>query len=225
MLITITYGKEVFDQSAAKFHAFGHKCLTRQVQSNLEDQVAGRTDKGICFMWQAAKDDPTGFKVRRHGGHQRTSAAPGLRDEFGAWTTQQYEVEQGCIIRLFGSKKMGNHQPALIACMFLEAHEHAPYLKVYARLTGDHRAQGPEVLAFEGRAYHITLRQAAAMQVVLDRYQGSAYEDYNQEALFRIQEIAPATNTRPQISTNVVTNSDGNRVNVTRASRRRAIQV
>ena len=229
MLVTVTYGKEVFEDSSAKFHAFSHKCVTRPVQSSLEDQmtqVVGRptTGKGLCFMWQAAKDDSTGFGVRRVGGQTRTQAAPGLRDEYGAWSTQQFEVEEGRIVRLFGSKKMGR-TPALIACMFLEVHDHAPYLKVYARLTGDSRAQGPEVLIFEGKAYPITVSQATIMRVALDSFQGAAYEEYNQEAMFRVQEIAPATSTRPTISSNFITNSEGNQVQVTRATRRRAIQV
>lgn len=224
MLVTVTYGKEVFEDSNAKFHAFSHKCLTRPTQSALEDQMVGRTDKGLCFMWQAAKDDSTGFGVRRVGGQSRTQAAPGLREEYGAWNTQQFDVGAGGIVRLFGSKKVGR-TPALIACMFLEVHEHAPYLKVHARLTGDSRAQRDEVLVFEGRAYPITLDQATLMQVVLDSHRGAAYEDYNQQAMFRVQEVAPATSTRPTISANVVTNSEGNQVRVTRATRRRAIQV
>ncbi len=226
MIITTTYGSEVFENSHAKFHVFSHKCLTRPPQQTQAQQVSGRGNhKGFCFTWLAAKDDPTGFGVSRIGSQRKFPAAPGLREEFGSWKTCQFQVVEGGIIRLFGSRKVGRGPPALLACMFLEVHEHAPLLKVYARLTGDHRAQGPEVLVFEGKAYPITLGQATDLQVVVDGYNGAAYEDYNQEVLFRVHEVVPATMARQRVVTSDITNSDGQVVRIRRAVRRRAIQV
>ncbi len=223
MLITVTYGKEVFERSHAKFHVFSHKCLTRPIHSDSGN--SGSSTKGFCFMWQAAKDDPTGFGVTRVGGQRKSQAAPGLRDEFGNWNSCQFHVVEGGIVRLFGSRKSGNGPPALNACMFLEMNELAPLLKVYGRLTGDHRAAADEVLAFEGKAYQITLEMAAEMQVVLDGNFRASYEDYNQDILFRVHEVAPGIAPRARTITTHVTNSDGDRVRVIRAARRRAIQV
>lgn len=227
MQITVRYGQETFEQSNAKFQIFSHRCKSRMRDADVATG-RGSATKGWCHLWQAAKDDPS-FGARRVGGLNKYPAAPGYReDAFGKWSEGHYDVSDGAIIRLFGYRKLAARRGArmTVANLLLDVDQRAPLLKVYGQGTGDDRAAGREVLVFEGRAYRLTLDDAATLQVVLEGGDNrSSYQDYNQDALFRVVEVAAAIAARPRIITTTLVNSDGEEVTLTRATRRRAIQV
>lgn len=214
MLISVTFGNENFQNSSAKYQMFA--CRSSE---HVDIEPAQK------HLWMAAKDGNA--IIRRHGGINKVPAAPGYKEELGKWSTCQYDVPEGLVIKLYGMRKLpemvsGRH---MTASMFLQSREEAALIRVTALLTGDGRAGQSEISMFEGRADLITLQDARDLGVSIQAHHASQFEDYNQDTLFRIEMLSEMISARPTVQANVVQNTQGESVRVVTPRRTRAIQV
>ncbi len=213
MLISTTYGNENFQHNSAKYHLFA-------CRSTLHPDVEPMQK----HMWVAARDHSAG--VSAHGRGSTVPAAPGYRSEFGKWTTAQFDVPEGLVIKLFGTRKLremvsGRHTTA---AMMLRIRENAALVRVTCGLTMDERASSNNVVLFEGRADPLLASMAESEGVILGNFR-SQFSSYNQRALFTVEVLRDEIST-PQVNeVTEIENTQGERVQVTTPRRRRAIQL
>ena len=213
MLITITFGNENFQRSNSKYQLFGVAC----------GQIGG-WDPVQKHLWMLDCQDGL---ISQHGAQTKVDAAPGYKAEFGKWTTRQYQVPEGLLIKLYGKRKLAEMVSGreTQACMFLQVREGAPLIRVTARLTGDERANSHTITMFEGRADILTLDEAQALGARLPRHQREQFADYNVETLYSVRVLSPETEGRVVPQAREIENTQGERVRVTVPRRRRAIDL
>ena len=213
MLVQTTFGNENFQRSSAKAQVFACRTLPFSDGPERERQ-----------LWAAARDN---WHVSRHGSLSKVPAAAGYRDEMGKWSTAQYEVPDGMILKPWAQRKLeaqvaGRH---LIAAMLVQVREGAPIQRIVVNLTGDSRATYQAITLLEGRFDIISLATACGEGYSVNPGNVTQFQQYNADAMFNVTILSPGTIGRPVVDDNVVTNSQGQQVRVRTRHRRRAIQV
>jgi len=214
MLVLTTYGNENFQHSSAKYHVFACRCN--------ENRTLNPAQK---HLWIVGKEGDLG--VSNHGSRNTVPAAPGYRQEFGKWTTAQYDVPEGLILKLFGMRKLqemvnGRHTTA---SMLVATRAEAALIRVEGNLTADHRATTSRVVLFEGRADVLEINEGVRRGVITNDRDVQQFASFNQDALFTVTLLQDELAAAPVQQVTTVENTQGERVQVTTIRRRRAIQL
>ncbi len=209
MLISTTFGNETFDNSTCKYHLFA--CRTEFFPLVKSRQMQ---------LWLAAKEGIHSISI--HGRLIILPAVPGA-DYMGKWTTAAYNIPDGFVLKIFGSRSLraGLGRSLVTANLYIQTRENGPLIGVAGRLSGNEKAGQSEVLVFSGRADILTDEEIKDLGLEM-------YKPYNQsniEALFHIETLAPESGNKPEVVEREIENTSGQKQIIKSIVRKRAIQL
>jgi hypothetical protein len=207
MLIGATTGHENFQSGSAKSYLF--VTPTRRFPGK-EMHI------GVAAKAQGA--------IRQTGSPQTVPAAPGMRPEMGRWTTCNYDVPEGTLLKLFAVRSGGFGSMRVQGSLFLMVREHAAFRRVQTILTGHPKAAYSRV-NIEGRFDLLTVDQAVALGAVVPNHFRTSFEEGMVRRAFEIIEIDREVAAPPINHVEVVENSQGEAVEVVRRRRGRALDL
>ena len=202
MIISATHGREQLGRAEAKYYHFA--CRTAEHRLPEEES----------HLWLAAKAGAVGVSQTSLNVQK---SPPGL-DPTYTWSQGSYEVPEGLVIKVFGSRTAS--RDVRRAATFLLCGEHQPLVRLRG-LVGLTR-QNQDVLLFEGRASVISAENAKDLSVRVDN--PHLHEQCGRDGLFTVQQLAPGTRTR-SVEVVKVTNSMGREVELEVRLPRRKIKL
>lgn len=184
-LISLVWGKQVFDRSQMKVHAFAYDNTGNTVFVNKKlDQVQ---------------------RLQKH------LASTDGYEEHGAWYTESIKSENGVLLLLRCSSSR-NGSPYSQAGVFLELNNHAPLFQVSVALPPHRLALQDSVNAFIGNAFILTPEEVEDRGYVVKRSLVSNFFEQDEiDELISVTEILPGAS-KPELTE--VVDSDGKVKNV-----------
>lgn len=204
MILTATTGTEAFALGASKFHTFFVPTLAFPGKE-IHIGVAGRDQH--C---------PVGLV----GYPQVLPAAPGYRDELGKWTTGNYELPEGMVLKVFGYKKMAANSHPTSASQLIRMREGGPLQRIKMPTVGWVNAQY-QTVEVTGRFDLLTVEEAAVLGVRVPPQYLPGFHPTSTERVFRYEEVEAERATKVQTETKNVVNTQGEEVAVRTQQRRR----
>jgi hypothetical protein len=210
MLISTTFGNETFENDSHKYHLFACR-----------SEFFPLINPSQKHLWLAAKQGD--HSISRHGNMNVINAVPGGHEGMGKWTTTSYDVPDGFILKIFGSRsrRAGLGRSLIVANIFMQIRENGPMIRIVGGLSGDEKAVHSEVEVFSGRADILTDKEIGELGLETLR----PYNQQNVELLFTITELSSATGSKPQVVEDEIENTGGQKQVVKSIVRKRAIQL
>ncbi len=210
MLISTTFGNETFDDSTCKYHLFA--CRTEFFPLVNPKQMQ---------LWLAAKEGI--HSISRHGQLMILPAVPGNLENMGKWTTAAYNIPDGFVLKIFGTRKLseGLGRSLVTANLYIQTREDGPLIGIAGRLSGNEKAGQSEVLVFSGKADILT--NTEIKELGLEKYM--PYNQSNVETLFHIETLSPASGEKPEVIEREIENTSGQKQIIKDIVRKRAIQL
>lgn len=207
MMLLATTGHENFQTGSAKSYLF--VTPTRATPGKeMHIGIASRAGGGI----------------RQVGSPQSVPAAPGMRPEMGKWTTCNYNIPEGTLLKLFASRSGGFGSMRIQASLFLLARDHAAFRRVSTILTGHPKATFSRVQV-EGRFDIITVDEAIRLGANVPAHFRGTFDESMTRRAFEIVEVDREIAAAPVQHVEVVENSQGEEVEVVRRRRGRALDL
>lgn len=208
MLIATCTGSENFETGSAKSHLF--LVPDRPGDKEVHIGVAAKNGKG---------------NVRTIGAGGRVGASRTIRQEIaGTWSNTNYDVPEGRVLKLFGTRSGGWGSVRVQANLLLRLRATAPLYRVGAILTGHPSATYNRAVT-EGRFDILGLDEALALGVPIPTTFRHSFEDVMTRRMFEIVQVERESAAAPQVVTTVVENSQGEQVAVTVRRRGRALDL
>ena len=210
MLISTTFGNETFEDSTCKYHLFA--CRTEFFPLINPKQMQ---------LWLAAKGGI--HSISKHGSLNIIPAAPGLKESMGKWTGAAYNIPDGFVLKIFGSRNLraGLGRSFTVVNLYIQTRENGPLIGIAGRLSGNEKAGQSEILVFSGKADILTNKEIKDLGLEMS----GPYNQDNIEALFHIETLAPASGDKPQIVEQEIENTSGQKHIVKSIVRKRAIRL
>jgi hypothetical protein len=208
MLIQCTTGFENFSTSSAKAHVFVVP-TARMLGKEMHIAVAC---KGVYPG------------LRKVGLETKQPAAPGLRRELGEWTTASYEVPEGMLLKVFGTRSGGWGSQRVMSNQFIRVRADAAMRRINVILTGNERAALARA-SIEGRFDLVTLSEALLMGVAVPPSFRPGFDEAMQRRAFEYHEVEPELRSVAVAQTRVVTNAAGEEREVSTNIRHRALDL
>lgn len=210
MLISTTFGSETFDDSTCKYHLFACRTEFFPLVNPKQMQLWLAAKEGICT-------------ISRHGNLNIIPAAPGMRESIGKWTGAAYNIPDGFVLKIFGSRNLqaGLGRSYVTANLYLQIRENGPLIGIAGRLSGNEKAGQSEILVFSGKADILTDKEIKDLGLEMSK----PYNQNNIEALFHIETLSPAIGEKPQIVEHEIKNTSGQKSTIKSIVRKRAIQI
>jgi hypothetical protein len=208
MLIQCTTGFENFPNSSAKAHVFVVP-TARMLGKEMHIAVAC---KGVYPG------------LRKVGVETKQPAAHGLRRELGEWTTASYEVPNGMLLKIFGTRSGGWGGMRVMANQIIRPRADAALRRISVILTGHERASLARA-SIEGRFDLVPLAEALLSGVAVPPSFRPSFDETMQQRAFEYHEIEPELRSIPTTQTRVVTNAAGEDREVSTSVRRRALDL
>jgi hypothetical protein len=209
VLLTITTGGENFDGiGVSKFYAF---FVPSQNFQGTEGYLSAR-----------AKLPRSGVASVASPGH--FMAAPGYREEYGRWTGNTYQMEEGVIFKLFAQIKRSSVSRPMSVNQLCRVRERAALRRVTFRTLGWEKGAFSEVSA-EGRFDLINLDEARRSGVVIQPVFERTFLEMQPNGLLRETIISAEIEPAPAVQDAVVVNTAGKEITVPVVHRRRYIDI
>ncbi|QIG76106.1 hypothetical protein EVC24_085 [Rhizobium phage RHph_I4] len=212
MLIQAITGDQNFPNGSSKLHLFFVPTRQRMGQE--------------CHIGQLAKganpDVPcTASNVRRF------SAMNGAPETIGRWTQANYDVPEGVVLKLFGSRRNSIQGQSLqnhTAVIYLQVRSNAALTSInFSLLTHD---RSPITRAeLQGRFDILTGAELAQLGVGLHPQTLMSMADHKVQRLFTLSTLERQLQAKQSVRTTTIQNSEGETVAIQKAVTRRAVKL
>lgn len=162
--------------------------------------------------------------VRKVGMETKIPAAPGMLREMGEWTTASYEVPDGMILKVFGSRSGGWGGMRVMANQFIRARQDAALRRINVVLTGSDRASLTRA-TIEGRFDLVPLAEALLTGVLVPPSFRPSFDEAVQRRAFEYMELDREVRSEAVVRNRTVTRDDGQEVQISTSERRRALDL
>lgn len=212
MLMQITTGEENFPTGGSKCHVFF--VPTRQRMGR--EAHIGQMARGFNPDVPVAQTNQRWF-----------AAMTGYPETLGRWCTANYDVPEGVVLKVFGSKRqMVGRQalPVRTGVVYLQLRSGAAFQRIAFQTLQDSKGALREAM-IEGRFDILTPRELGQMGVSMSTQVLSQMSEDAVNRLFNITVLSGATEAKVQVRQSQIKNADGEVVAVQRAVRRRAVDL
>lgn len=212
MLISAVCGSENFPNGSCKYHLFFVPTRQRMGKEAHISQLA----KGLN------PDVPVSqTQVRKF------AAMTGYPETLGYWIQSMYDVPEGVVLKVFGTKRetvQRQQLPARTAAIYIQLRSSAPLQRISGATLRDPKGQ-LQSATFEGRFDILTLREMAALGIGVNTMTMNQIAPGAVQRLFEITTLDRALQERTVVKQTIIRNAEGETVSVAKATTRRAVKL
>lgn len=212
MLMQITTGEENFPTGTSKCHAFFVPTRARMGK----EMHIGQMAKGVNPDVPMPSTNVRWF-----------NAMPGYPEGLGRWCQANYDVPEGVVLKIFGTKRQkvqNQNLPTISATIYLQMRSGAAFQRLAFQTLGDAKGSLREAM-IEGRFDILTPREVGALGISMDMNTMALMADSKVNRLFHQTVLDRATEAKTTVKQTQVKNSDGVVVNVPKVTKKRAVNL
>lgn len=212
MLIQATTGAQNFPTGSTKLHVFFVPTRLRMGQELHIGQMAKGMNPDVPV---------TSANV------QRFPAMNGAPETLGTWTQAQYNIPEGVVLKVFGSKRIstqGQALPTRTACIYVQVRSGAPLTSIGFNLI-EHDRSPVSRAEMQGRFDILTMAELAQLGVTMRADIMGQISDVAVNRIFNLSILERQTQARHEVKTSTLKNSEGETVAIQRSVVRRAVKL
>jgi hypothetical protein len=212
MLMQLTTGEENFPTGSSKCHAFFVPTRTRMGKEMHIAQMA----KGVNPDVPVSATNVRWF-----------NAMPGYPEGLGRWCQSNYDVPEGVVLKVFGTKtqKFQNQRLSPVrGAIYIQLRSGAAFQRLAFQTMQDPKGSLREAM-IEGRFDILTPQEIGQLGISMDMTTMELLNQTKVDRLFHVSVLDKATQSKTLVKSKQVVNSDGKTVTVAKTSQRRAVNL